>query len=127
MLEKRGCMYAADTDGAEMRVLIPNGELDQALGDFGAVPTDVFPIEDMRLIVADVTTCLACAVTMGDDAEFELSMAGMLPCAGADRRVFASKYLDFLLGQLHTEDFAEALGLDEIGGRIARIRQWIDS
>ena len=119
-------MYAEDTDGAEMRVLIPNSELDEALKDFGAVPTHGFTIEEMRLIIADVTTCLACAVTMGDEIEFDESMAGMKPCDRADQRVLASKYLDYLLDQLRMEDFSEALGLDEVQGRVAKIREWIE-
>lgn len=114
----------ATEDDVEMRVLIPNDELDMAISDFGATENGPIPMEEMRLLVADVTQCLACAAAMLDDQEFENSLAGMTPPEYEEHREFTLKYLDYLISELSKDGFSRALDLDGISYRIEQIRKW---
>lgn len=117
-------MTATDND-IEMRVLIPNEELDAAIADFGATANGPITIEQMRLYVADVTSCLACAAAMENDQEFTQSLDGMLPPEDEHGREFCLQYLDYLVAELGKEGFADALDLSGISARIDQIRNWI--
>lgn len=110
---------------SRVRILVTDEELDAAIAGAGLHLNPLLSIEEMRLVAADVSVCLGAAVALGEDDEFSESMAGMQPPQSPATSSFGIAYFDHLIAALREEEFAAALMIEEVGGRLAQIRHWL--